>query len=178
MNKLQKGFIHIYYGDGKGKTTTSMGLAVRAAGYGMKVLIYQFMKNNKTSERNILNTISNITIIDGLEEEKFSFQMTEEEKREHKQFYMAQFKEITNQAANEYFDMLIMDEIIYTIRAGLLEEEILLEFLKSKPESLEVVLTGNGPTDKLIEVADYVSEIKKIKHPFDQGLSARFGIEK
>lgn len=175
---MQKGFIHIYYGDGKGKTTTSMGLAVRAAGYGMKVIVYQFMKNNKTSERNILNTIANITIINGLDEEKFSFQMTDEEKKEHKQFYMSKFKEVTNKAVKEKYDMLVMDEIIYTLRAGLLEERIVLEFLNSKPESLEVVLTGNGPSEKLIEAADYVSEIKKIKHPFDQGITARFGIEK
>jgi cob(I)alamin adenosyltransferase len=178
VNQLQKGFIHIYYGDGKGKTTTSMGLAIRAAGYGMKVLIYQFMKNNKTSERNILDTITNITIINGLEEEKFSFQMTEEEKKEHKKFYTTRFKEVTNIAVKENYDMLVMDEIIYTLRAGLLEEEIVLDFLDSKPKSLEVVLTGNGPSERLIEAADYVSEIKKIKHPFDQGISARYGIEK
>lgn len=175
---MEKGFIHIYCGDGKGKTTCAMGLAVRAAGYGMKVLIYQFMKNNKTSERSILNTVSNITIIDGLDEEKFSFQMTDEEKREHKRFYTEKFSEITNKAVREPYDVLVMDEIVYTIRAGLLDEEMVLEFLKSKPESLEVVITGNTPSIKLIEVADYVSEIKKIKHPFDKGQEARFGIEK
>lgn len=175
---MQNGLIHIYFGDGKGKTTTAMGLAIRAAGFGMKVLIYQFMKNNKTSERNILNSVSNITIIIGLEEEKFSFQMTEEEKREHKQFYTDKFKEITSKAENEKYDMLIIDEIIYTIRAGLLEEDIVLAFLEKKPETLEVVLTGNGPSDKLIEIADYVSEIRKIKHPYEQGVKARFGIEK
>jgi cob(I)alamin adenosyltransferase len=175
---MQNGLIHIYYGDGKGKTTTAMGLAIRAAGHGMKVLIYQFMKNNTTSERNILNSVSNITIINGLEEEKFSFQMTEEEKKEHKQFYTDKFKEITGKAENEKYDMLIMDEIIYTMRADLLEEEIVLAFLKTKPEALEVVLTGNVPSDKLIEIADYVSEIRKIKHPYEQGVKARFGIEK
>jgi len=175
---LEKGYIHLYYGDGKGKTTTSMGLAVRAAGYGMKVLIYQFMKNNKTSERNILNSISNITIVNGLDEEKFSFQMTEEEKKERKTYYTEQFKEITSKASMGDYDMLIMDEIIYTIRAGLMEEEIVLEFLRNKPKSLEVVLTGNSPSEKMINAADYVSEIKKIKHPFEQGVKARYGIEK
>lgn len=75
------GLVHIYCGDGKGKTTTGMGLCVRAAGYGYRVLIYQFMKNNRTSERKVLEKVENITIVDGLEEEKFSFQMTEEEKK-------------------------------------------------------------------------------------------------
>ncbi|MFA9376847.1 MAG: cob(I)yrinic acid a,c-diamide adenosyltransferase [Lachnotalea sp.] len=175
---MQKGLIHIYCGEGKGKTTTSMGLAVRAAGYGMKVLIYQFMKNNQTSERKILNSISNITIIDGLDEEKFSFQMTDKEKKNHKEFYTNKFREITTKATQEKYDMIVMDEIIYTIRAGLLDEELVFEFLGSKPASLEVVLTGNAPSDKLIEIADYVSEIKKVKHPFDHGQVARFGIEK
>lgn len=84
---METGLIHLYCGDGKGKTTTGMGLIVRAAGYGCKVLLYQFMKNNQTSERKILEKVENITIIDGLDKEKFSFQMTEEEKREHKKFY-------------------------------------------------------------------------------------------
>jgi cob(I)alamin adenosyltransferase len=71
-----------------------------------------------------------------------------------------------------------MDEIIYTLRANLLEEEIVLDFLKNKPANLEVVLTGNSPSDKLIELSDYASEIKKVKHPFEMGVPARFGIEK
>lgn len=175
---MQKGLIHIYCGDGKGKTTSAMGLALRAAGHGMKVLIYQFMKDNTTSERNVLNHIPNILIIDGLQQEKFSFQMTESEKLERKEFYTKRFEEITQKAKEEAFDMILMDEIIYTIRAGLLEEELLLSYLHEKPEALEIVLTGNAPSEALVEVADYVSEIKKIKHPYDQGLGARFGIEK
>lgn len=175
---MKKGLIHIYCGDGKGKTTSAMGLAVRAAGYGMKVLIYQFMKDNTTSERNVLEVIPNITIIDGLQKEKFSFQMAEKEKQERKEFYTKRFEEITKKAGEEGYDLLLMDEIIYTIRAGLLDEEIVLTYLKNKPESLEVVLTGNAPSTDLLAVADYVSEIKKIKHPYDQGLPARYGIEK
>lgn len=175
---MEKGLIHIYCGNGKGKTTTSMGLAVRAAGYGLKVLIYQFMKDNKSSERNILENIENITIVNGLDEEKFSFQMTQKEKEERKVFYNNRFREITEKARNENFDLLVMDEIIYTIGAGLLDEDIVVEYLKNKPQRLEVVLTGNNPGKNLIEIADYVSEIQKIKHPFDNGTSARYGIEK
>ena len=73
MNRKGTGLVHIYFGDGKGKTTTGMGLCVRAAGYGYRVLIYQFMKNNKTSERNILEKIENVSIVNGLDQEKFSF---------------------------------------------------------------------------------------------------------
>lgn len=174
----ETGCIHIYYGDGKGKTTTGMGLVVRAAGYGCRVLLYQFMKNNKTSERNILKNVENITIIDGLETEKFSFQMTPEEKKERREFYEAQFKLVTKKAVEEEYDVLFLDEAVYTIRAGLLGEELVLDFLRKKPKKLEVILTGNTPDARLIELADYVSEIRKIKHPFDKGMKARAGIEK
>lgn len=177
MNK-QTGYIHIYCGDGKGKTTTGMGLCTRAAGFGYRVLIYQFMKNNKTSERRILEQIDNITFVDGLEQEKFSFQMNEKEKAERKAYYEAQFYRITKMAEEESFDILFMDEILYTIRAGLFDESLLTDYLQKKPDHLEVILTGQNPGDAVIELADYVSEIRKIKHPFDKGLPAREGIEK
>lgn len=174
----ETGRIHIYYGDGKGKTTTGMGLITRAAGYGYRVLLYQFMKNNKTSERKILEKVDNITIIDGLEQEKFSFQMTPEEKAERRKFYGEQFKKVTETAVSETYDVLFMDESIYAISAGLLDEVLVLDFLKTKPENLEVILTGNYPSESLLELADYVSEIRKVKHPFDKGQRARMGIEK
>lgn len=171
------GLIHIYCGKGKGKTTTGMGLCARAAGYGYKVLIYQFMKDNSTSERNVLGLSDNITILDGLPLEKFSFQMTEEEKTQRRAYYESQFKMVTEKAVAEQYDVLFMDETIYTIGAGLLSEELVLDFLKNKPEHLEVILTGRGPSQAMIDMADYVSEIQKIKHPFDQGHPARKGIE-
>ena len=171
------GLIHIYYGNGKGKTTTGMGLITRAAGYGYRVLLYQFMKNNKTSERKILEKVPNITIVDGLEQETFRFQMTEEEKAERRKCYNSQFQMVTKKAEEEHYDVLFMDETIYTISAGLLDEQLVLDFLASKPENLEVILTGNTPSQKMIDAADYVSEIRKIKHPFEKGQRARKGIE-
>ncbi len=176
--KKETGFIHIYCGNGKGKTTTGMGLCTRAAGFGYRVLIYQFMKNNKTSERKILEQVPNITFIDGLEQEKFSFQMTPEEKEQRRQYYEQQFNLITQIAREEDYDILFCDELIYTIRAGLFTESILTDYLKNKPENLEIILTGQDPSQELMNLADYVSEIQKIKHPFDQGIHARLGIEK
>ena len=177
--KKETGCIHIYCGDGKGKTTCGMGLCVRAAGYGYKVLIYQFMKDNNTSERSALERLGNVTLVDGLPQEKFSFQMTISEKLERKTYYEKQFRKITAKAAEENYDLLFFDELIYTIRAGLFDEQILLDYLKNeKPAHLEVILTGQQPSEELVALADYVSEIRKIKHPFDQGLPARPGIEK
>lgn len=177
-NKMGTGLIHIYCGDGKGKTTTGMGLCARAAGYGYRVLIYQFMKDNSTSERNVLKLSDNVTIIDGLPQEKFSFQMTPEEKAARREYYAQQLKFVTQKAADENYDLLFLDETIYTIRAGLLDESLVLDFLKNKPEQLEVILTGQNPSQALIDAADYVSEIRKVKHPFDQGIPARKGIER
>ena len=107
MNRKGTGLVHIYFGDGKGKTTTGMGLCVRAAGYGYRVLIYQFMKNNKTSERNILEKIENVSIVNGLDQEKFSFQMTEQEKKDRLAFYNSQFEKVTKKAVEEDFDKAI-----------------------------------------------------------------------
>lgn len=174
----QTGYIHIYCGDGKGKTTCGMGLCTRAAGSGYKVLIYQFMKDNKTSERKILETLDQVTLIDGLESEKFSFQMTAEEKEERKAYYESQFRMVTAKAESEEYDVLFLDEIIYAIGAGLFDEALLLDYLKQKPARLEVILSGQNPSQELVDAADYVSNIQKIKHPFDQGLPARKGIER
>ena len=179
MEKSEKtGLIHIYCGDGKGKTTTGMGLCARAAGYGLHVLIYQFMKDNSTSERAVLQLSEHITIVDGLAQEKFSFQMTPQEKEQRKAYYENQLRAVTDKARSENYDLLFLDEVIYTIRAGLLDEALLIDFLRSKPERLEVILTGQGPSQALIDAADYVSEIHKVKHPFDRGIPARRGIER
>lgn len=175
---METGCVHIYCGTGKGKTTTGMGLCTRAAGFGYKVLIYQFMKNNKTSERKILEQVPNITFVDGLESEKFSFQMTEEEKEERRKYYLEQFRRVTERAEKEGYQVLFMDELIYTIGAGLFEERVLVDYLKNKPEHLEVILTGQNPGQDVIALADYVSEIQKVKHPFDRGQKSRMGIEK
>lgn len=172
------GLVHIYCGDGKGKTTAGMGLCVRAAGCGYKVMIYQFMKDNRTSERKILEKVENITLIPGKSEEKFSFQMTEEEKNERREFYAQQLKSVAEKARAEHCDVLFLDEAIYTVRAGLLEEQELLRFLDEKPETLEVILTGQGPGEELLRRADYVSEICMRKHPFQSGQPARIGIER
>ena len=173
-----QGCIHIYCGNGKGKTTCAVGLCVRAAGFGYKVLMYQFMKNNSTSERNVLEKIPNMTIVDGLPQEKFSFQMTDEEKAERKSYYESQFAMLTQKVIDEKYDVVFFDELVYTIAAGLFDEALLLDFLKNKPTSLEVILTGQNPSDKLVAAANYVSEICKRKHPFDEGLPPRKGIER
>ena len=172
------GLIHIYCGDGKGKTTTGMGLCARAAGHGLKVLIYQFMKDNRTSERRVLEALENVTFVDGLETEKFSFRLSLQEKEQRRSFYNSRLLEVAQMAGSGAYDVLFLDEAVYAIRAGLLDEPLLTGFLETKPDKLEVILTGQEPSQKLISLADYVSEIRKIRHPFDRGIPARSGIER
>lgn len=175
---MRKGLIHIYHGDGKGKTTCGMGLCVRAAGAGLKVLIYQFLKNSKSSERNILEHIPNITLMDGKEDAKFTFNMTEEEKKANKIYYTEIFKEICQKAVEGDYDVLFMDEVLHVINQKMIDEDDVLEFLKNKPEKLEVIINGYYPSEKMRAAADYISHIQKEKHPFDSGIPARVGIEK
>lgn len=177
-NRTGTGLVHIYCGDGKGKTTCGMGLCCRAAGAGLRVVICQFMKDNSTSERRILAGLDEVTWIPGKSEEKFSFQMTEEEKAERRVFYREQLQGAFQTAAMLPAQVLFLDEVIYTVAAGLLDEQALLECLDERPDDLEVILTGQGPSPELLARADYVTEMKKIRHPFDHKQKARKGIER
>lgn len=172
-----KGLIHIYCGDGKGKTTAATGLAIRGAGYGMKVTFVQFLKDGSSSEFNILNNIDNINIIICKKKLGFSWNMNEEIKVIAKEEYTKLLEKGINEALERKADMIVFDEIMSAISCGFVLEENLIKFLKEKPEELEVILTGRNPSKDLVEIADYVSEIKKIKHPFDCGIASREGIE-
>ena len=177
MAENNLGRIHIYYGNGKGKTTCSMGLAVRAAGCGKKVLIIQFMKTGKSSEIKTLENISGIKVMDAPRMKKFSFNMTDDEKQEMLEADNAVLGEIRQKVADGGYDLLIMDECLGSCHKGFLDEQLLIDFLRNKPEHLEVVMTGRHPDDTLMEIADYVTEMHKVKHPYDEGIMARRGIE-
>ena len=172
------GLIHIYTGDGKGKTTAAIGLSVRCAGHGNKVLFVQFLKSRPTGELKSLPLIPGIEIIRGKETKKFTFQMNAEEKQQVLAEHTALFKQVMEKCATEKPDLLVMDEVLGACNTGVFDLELLLDFLKNKPEELEVVLTGRSPDPRLMELADYVSEICKRKHPFDKGIPARTGVEK
>jgi len=173
-----KNLIHIYTGDGKGKTTAAVGLTIRYAGSGGKVLFSQFLKDNKSSELCILKRIDEIEVV--LCQETFGFysRMDEETKRKAKEVYSIYLRNIIDKATNQTIQMLVLDEIIGAYNNNLIERDFLLEFLRNKPDQLEVVMTGRNPQNELVELADYVSEIVKVKHPFEKGIFARPGIEK
>ena len=174
---MNKGLIHIYCGDGKGKTTASIGLTIRCVGRGGKVLFAQFLKERKTGEIAVLTTLPSVTVRRGKGTGKFTFQMNSLELAAAKKIQEETFDYICRICRENPPDLLIMDEIIGACATGLISEDKLIHFLTSKPIQTEVVLTGRDPSQQLIDLADYVSEIKKIKHPFDKGIEARIGIE-
>jgi cob(I)alamin adenosyltransferase len=171
----QKGLIQLYCGDGKGKTTAAMGLCIRAAGNGRKVLLFQFLKANTSGEIKVLSSIPYITILKSPDKMKFTIDMTPQEKAELTAHSIEIFETIKKMATE--YDLLILDEIVYAISGGFFPEDLLIDFLQNKPFSLEVAMTGQNPGQRLIQIADYVSEIKKIKHPYDSGVKGRKGIE-
>lgn len=172
------GLIHIYCGDGKGKTTAAVGLAVRCAGRGNKVLLVQFLKSRDSGELYSLAKLPDIEIMRGKESKKFTFQMNEEEKHALLIDHNKMFEQVLAKIKNGGYSLLILDEVIGALNAKVFEMPKLVEFLRHKPENLEVVLTGRNPAPELVEIADYVSEIRKVKHPMDKGIMAREGIEK
>jgi cob(I)alamin adenosyltransferase len=172
-----RGLVHIYCGDGKGKTTAALGLALRACGNGYKVILVQFLKSQHTGELGTLSRIEDIEIIRSKKADKFTWNLTDDEKKALKEDNNSFFQKVVSSIEQDRKTLVIFDEIIGAINTKLIDEALVLDFLKNKPVQAEVVLTGRDPDDKLIGLADYVSEIKKIKHPFDSGISAREGIE-
>ncbi|MCI9161871.1 MAG: cob(I)yrinic acid a,c-diamide adenosyltransferase [Lachnospiraceae bacterium] len=169
--------IHIYCGNGKGKTSAALGLAVRAAGRGKRVLIVRFLKTEDSGEVSILRRIPGITVTPCDHEFGFTFQMGVEEKAEAAKYYRQRFEEACHEAVSCGYDILILDEILAACSSSMVREEDVINFLKNPPAHLEIVLTGRNPSRQLLEMADYVSEIRMEKHPYQKGLPARKGIE-
>lgn len=167
--------LHIYCGDGKGKTTCAMGLAVRAAGHGRRVVVAQFLKGANSGERAVLESLPTVNCLSVPETIKFIFMMDEAEKAQARTEMTAAFTRAVE--ASRDSDLLVLDELCGAITTGMVPLETVLAFLDARPDNLEVVITGRDPAPELQERADYITEMRKIKHPFDQGVNAREGIE-
>jgi len=178
---LEKGLVEIYTGDGKGKTTAAFGLALRAAGQGHKVLIYQFLKpySVESGERSVLKEgLTGITV-DWLKlpwDMAKSFQ-NENEVAQMRSAIQTVLQKISQMAVSRIYDLFILDEIVFCLSKGLARLEDIRNIIQNKDPSVEIVMTGRGATKELIELADLVTEMKNIKHPFDKGISARRGID-
>ncbi|RKY70289.1 MAG: cob(I)yrinic acid a,c-diamide adenosyltransferase [Candidatus Latescibacterota bacterium] len=168
-----KGYLQVYTGDGKGKSTAAFGLALRGRGAGLRVKIIQFIKNKEYSETAVLKNIG-VTVLQfgegllfGRPPEEADFRAADEGLQEA----AASFR-------NEDTDILILDEINVTLGLGLIQEEPFLKLLGEKPSSMEVICTGRRAPGKLLELADLITEMKAVKHYYEAGIPARTGIEK
>lgn len=169
--------IHVYYGFGKGKTTAAAGLAVRAAGSGLRVMFVQFLKSEDSGERRVLETLNSVSLTPCPDRVKFTFEMTDQEKRLAASHYRGIFERSATLALTERYDMIVLDEVFDAIETAMLSEADVMEFVSNAPGSIEIVMTGHSPSQRFIEAADYATEFKKVKHPFDKGVAARKGVE-
>ncbi len=174
---LEQGCVHIYCGDGKGKTSAAIGLAVRAAGRGNRVAVARFLKNDDSGEIPVFEKLPGIELVPCSRSFGFVSQMDEETRRQAAVYYQKVFDDVWRYAKEENFDVLILDEIMAACNYGLVSEESVLQMLRGRPGTMEIVLTGRNPSEKLLEQADYVSEICMRKHPYTKGICAREGIE-
>jgi len=178
---LKKGLVQIYTGDGKGKTTAAFGLALRAAGQGNKVLIYQFLKppSLDIGERFALQLGAVRIRVEALDVPwDMSKSFDDEKAVAHIRVAISEVLErITETAEKRFYDVLILDEIVFCLSKGLAKLEDIKNIIDRRDPAVEIVLTGRGATKELIALADLVTEMKNIKHPFDKGLPARRGIE-
>lgn len=166
--------IHLYCGDGKGKTTAACGLVLRAVGSGMRVLFVQFFKSGKSSEVISLEKLGVTAMHPSVHYGRYKM-LDETQKAETRDSYDELLDFVIAHAAT--YDLIVLDEVVSAYGYGMLPREKFLEFLRLESNRCEFILTGRNPLPELAELADYMTEMKKIKHPFDEGIVARRGIE-
>ncbi len=171
---MNKGYIHVYTGHGKGKTTTAIGLGIRAAGAGLNVHMVQFMKGRQYSEIDTIEKISNFSISQHGRDEFVNKDKPEKIDIDLAQEGFSYSKEIISK---KKFDMVILDEINVAIDYNLIDINNVIKLLEKKPNNIEIILTGRYAHPEIIIMADYVTEMLEIKHPYQQGIKARKGID-
>lgn len=170
-----KGYVQIYTGNGKGKTTAALGLSIRAAGAGLKVFIAQFLKMGDYSEIKALRKFSDLITVEQFGRGKFVKGQPSPDEIEAARKGLERVKAVV--AAGQH-DLVIMEEGNVAAMCGLFPVEAILEIIDAKPDHMELVITGRGADPRVIEKADLVTEMKEIKHYYQQGVQARVGIEK
>lgn len=174
---MSKHCIQLYEGNGKGKTTAAVGAAVRMAGGGGKVLFCQFLKSGTSAELSVLRQIPQIQVLEVTKSFGFTFRMTEKVKREAADFYRNYFKEAVRIAVEQQMQMLVLDEFVDACVLGFLDTDEALAALEKLREHCEVILTGHNPTVEITNIVDYHTFFEMKKHPYQEGLAARSGIE-
>ena len=166
------GLLHLYYGDGKGKTTAAMGLALRALGSGKRVVMLQFLKGGQSGEIPLLEQLG-AKIYRGKAGQKFVFQMNDAEKAETRALQNANLAA----AMAEPADLLILDEAGSAWELDMADKALLQQAVLQRPAGQECVLTAHAAPQWMLDAADYVTEMKCLRHPYQKGIAARKGIE-
>lgn len=169
-----RGYIQVYTGDGKGKTTAALGLAIRAAGAGLKVFIAQFIKRGEYSEIKALQRFTDLITIEQFGLGRFIKGQPSPADIKAAQKGLAKVKSIM--ASGKYI-IVILEEVNVAVQCNLISVQDLLDIIDAKPKDTELVLTGREADPKIIEKADLVTEMKEVKHYYKQGVEARIGIE-
>lgn len=173
--KKTDGLIQIYTGDGKGKTTAAIGQAIRALGNGLKVCFIQFFKKTPSGEIKILKKLGIETILSGIG--FFKILGNKNPPQKHKKVFQKAFKIAKEKISSGKYDLIILDELCLALSYKLIGKKEVISLLGEKPKKLDLILTGRGAPLWLTKLADLVTQMKKIKHPFDKGVGARKGIE-
>ncbi len=178
VNMSEKGLVVVYTGNGKGKTTAALGMALRAIGYEHKVCMLQFIKGSwhygeMDSSKKLEPNFELIAVGKG-----FVGILDDNSPREEHEKYAAEAVRICREKIfSEKYDLIILDEVNYAINLGLIEVQEIIKIIKEKPSELDLVLTGRNVKDEIVELADLVTEMKEIKHPFKSGIKAKKGID-
>jgi cob(I)alamin adenosyltransferase len=169
-----KGYTQVYTGNGKGKTTAALGLAIRAAGAGLKVFIAQFIKMGDFSEIKSLKRFSDLISIKQFGRGRFNDNPLPEDFKAARKG----LEEVKKIILSDAYDVIILEEANVAVKHGLISVEELVDLIVNKPHRLELIITGRGAAPQVIEHANLVTEMRLIKHYFEEGVQARVGIEK
>jgi len=172
----RSGFVHVYTGNGKGKTTAALGLALRAAGAGLRVYILQLMKEYPYSELNALSRLADLITVEQACGDAFVYRREPPSPEEKAKAAAALDRARAAMAAGEY-DVVVLDEVCVSIYFGLITSDQLLAVLDARPDSVELVLTGRYCPEPVLERADLVTEMREVRHYYTRGVAARKGIE-
>ncbi|HHL2032886.1 cob(I)yrinic acid a,c-diamide adenosyltransferase [Clostridium perfringens] len=177
MARLKEGYVQVYTGNGKGKTTAAMGLAFRAVGDGMEVKVVQFLKSWKTGELESAKRFDNLEILRFEKVKGFTWELNEEQLAQLKSEVRVGFDFVKGLVENRGCDILILDEVMASISGGFIGEDEIVELIEKKPKDMELILTGRNVPEKIMGKADLITEMREIKHYYKKGVPAREGIE-
>lgn len=173
----EKGYIHIYTGNGKGKTTAALGLCFRAAGCGMSSVFIQFMKGQKTGELSASRMTDSLITIEQYGSPKLLLNNNPDIFEEHRSEAIKGYARAMELLRNGGYEIVVLDEILNLLNFKMIDVQMVIDLIRAKPESVELILTGRGAPEELMRLADLVTEMREIKHYFNSGVKARKGIE-